>query len=66
MTRKSNENLSALIVFQRTHIRAPNEVDSLGGSDALSWSPPIDIYETDDSFVVTVEIPGVEAQRCAS
>ena len=60
MTRKSNENLSALIVFQRTHIRAPNEVDSLGGSDALSWSPPIDIYETDDSFVVTVEIPGVE------
>ena len=60
MTRKSNENLSALIVFQRTHIRAPNEADSLGGSDALSWSPPIDIYETDDSFVVTVEIPGVE------
>jgi HSP20 family protein len=60
VTRKSNENLSALIVFQRTHIRAPNEVDSLGGSDALSWSPPIDIYETDNSFVVTVEIPGVE------
>jgi HSP20 family protein len=60
VTRKSNENLSTLIVFQRTHIPAPNEVDSLGGSDALSWSPPIDIYETDDSFVVTVEIPGVE------
>ena len=60
MTRKSNENLSALIVFQRTHIRAPNEADTLGGNDALSWSPPVDIYETDDSFVVTVEIPGVE------
>ena len=60
MTRKSNENLSALIVFQRSHIRALNEADSLGGSDALSWSPPVDIYETDDSFVVTVEIPGVD------
>jgi HSP20 family protein len=32
----------------------------MSASDALSWSPPVDIYETDDSFVVTVELPGVE------
>ena len=56
MARKPNENLSALIVFQRSL----TEGDGRGGSDALSWSPPVDIYETDDSFVVTVEIPGVE------
>jgi len=60
VARKSNANLSALIVFRRSPIRSPNEGDSLGGSDAFSWSPPVDIYETDDSFVVTVEIPGVE------
>jgi HSP20 family protein len=60
VARKSSENLSALIVFQRSHIHSTSEGDSLGGSDTLSWSPPVDIYETDDSFVVTVEIPGVE------
>jgi HSP20 family protein len=60
VARKSNQNLSSLIVFQRAHIRASSEGDSLGGSDALSWSPPVDIYETADSFIVTVEVPGVE------
>jgi HSP20 family protein len=60
VARKFNENLSSLIVSQRSHIRYLNEGDSLGGSDALSWTPPVDIYEADDSFVVTVEIPGVE------
>ena len=60
MARKRNTSLSALIVVQRSRVHLLNEVDSLGGSDALSWSPPVDIYETDDRFVVTVELPGVE------
>jgi HSP20 family protein len=24
-----------------------------------AWAPPIDVYETDDSYVVSVEVPGL-------
>jgi HSP20 family protein len=30
--------------------------------DNLSWEPPVDIYETDDSFVVNAELPGIESK----
>ena len=60
MARKPKTSFSALLVVQRSRIHSLNEGDSLGANDALSWSPPVDIYETDDSFVVTVELPGVE------
>jgi HSP20 family protein len=30
------------------------------GTSAGAWLPPLDIYETDRSFVVKVELPGVE------
>src|SRR5205823_2651640 len=30
------------------------------GVGAGAWVPPLDIYETGDRFVVTVELPGVE------
>jgi HSP20 family protein len=29
-------------------------------ADAISWIPPVDIYETDDSYILTAELPGVE------
>jgi len=30
------------------------------GAGAGAWAPPLDIYETDDRFVVSVELPGVD------
>jgi HSP20 family protein len=31
-----------------------------GGSTSGAWVPPLDIYETKEKFVVTVELPGIE------
>jgi len=31
-----------------------------GAGEASSWIPPVDIYETEDSYVLTAELPGVE------
>jgi HSP20 family protein len=31
-----------------------------GASSGSAWVPPLDVYETKDHFVVTVELPGVE------
>lgn len=33
-----------------------------GGDDLLSgsWAPALDIYETEDRFVVTIELPGID------
>jgi HSP20 family protein len=31
-----------------------------GSGEAASWIPPVDIYETEDSYVLTAELPGVE------
>jgi HSP20 family protein len=35
----------------------------LGGSSKVAWSPPADIYETDDSIVLKVELPGVDIKN---
>ena len=34
--------------------------DGVTGSLSGSWVPPLDIYETEDRFVVTLELPGIE------
>ena len=31
-------------------------------SDATGWSPPVDIEETDDAYVIEAEVPGVKRQ----
>ena len=33
-----------------------------GGSLAGAWVPPWDVYETEDRFVVHVELPGIEPE----
>jgi len=35
------------------------EMESTGEGGSVSWSPRVDIYETDEEFVVNAEIPGV-------
>jgi HSP20 family protein len=30
--------------------------------EARGWSPPVDVEETDDAFVVTAELPGVKRE----
>jgi HSP20 family protein len=34
-------------------------INRLGGTDAPGWMPPVDVFETADQFVVTVEVPGL-------
>jgi len=35
------------------------DMESTGEGGSVSWSPRVDIYETDDEFVVNAELPGV-------
>jgi HSP20 family protein len=36
-----------------------DQIGQLVGSDAPGWTPPVDLYETADAFVLTAEIPGL-------
>src|SRR5436305_5262095 len=35
------------------------QIGQLVGSDAPGWTPPVDLYETADSYVLTAELPGL-------
>ena len=39
------------------------QLGQLVGSDAPGWTPPVDLYETADEFVLTVELPGVSRNQ---
>jgi HSP20 family protein len=34
-------------------------LERLAGQHGSAWAPPIDVYETDDRYVITAEVPGV-------
>jgi HSP20 family protein len=34
-------------------------LERLAAQHATAWAPPIDMYETDDRYVITVEVPGI-------
>lgn len=36
-----------------------DQIGQLVGSDAPGWTPPVDLYETAGSFVLTAELPGL-------
>jgi len=36
-----------------------DRLDQLLGGAAPGWSPPVDLFETEDCYVVTVELPGL-------
>lgn len=35
------------------------QIGQLVGTDAPGWTPPVDLYETSGSFVLTAELPGL-------
>ena len=35
------------------------QIGQLVGSDAPGWNPPVDLFETAGSFVLTAEVPGL-------
>ena len=39
------------------------QIGQLVGADAPGWTPPVDLYETADEFVLTAELPGLTRTR---
>ena len=34
-------------------------MERLSGAETAGWTPPVDLYETSDAYVVTAELPGL-------
>ena len=39
------------------------QIGPLVGNDAPGWTPPVDLYETADAFVLTAELPGLTREQ---
>ena len=38
-------------------------LERLAGHHAESWAPPIDVYETNDRYVIAAEVPGLTREE---
>jgi HSP20 family protein len=38
-------------------------LERLAAQHATGWDPPIDVYETEDRYVVTAEVPGLSREQ---
>ena len=38
-------------------------LERLAAQHASAWAPPIDVYETDDRYVITAEVPGIAREH---
>ena len=38
-------------------------LERLSAPGAQGWTPPVDLYETADAYVVTAELPGLQRRR---
>ncbi len=36
-----------------------DQLGQLVGTDAPGWTPPVDLYEVPDAFILTIEVPGL-------
>jgi HSP20 family protein len=39
------------------------QLGPLVGNDAPGWTPPVDLYETSDAFVLAAELPGLTREQ---
>ena len=39
------------------------QIGQLVGTDAPGWTPPVDLYETAASFILTAEVPGLGREQ---
>lgn len=39
------------------------QLGQLVGTDAPGWTPPVDLYETPNEFVLTAELPGLSREQ---
>jgi HSP20 family protein len=39
------------------------QIGQLVGTDAPGWTPPVDLYERSDAFVLTAELPGLRRDQ---
>jgi len=51
----------ATIEQQITQLVRGQSLSPSAPSQGATWTPPVDIYETAESFVLTAELPGVES-----
>jgi HSP20 family protein len=38
-------------------------LERLAAQHATAWAPPIDVYETEDRYVITAEVPGIAREQ---
>jgi HSP20 family protein len=38
-------------------------LERLAAQHATAWAPPVDVYETDDRYVITAEVPGIAREQ---
>ena len=43
----------------RDLIALHDQIGQLVGHDAPGWTPPVDLYETSNAFILTAELPGL-------
>ena len=39
------------------------QIGQIVGTDAPGWTPPVDLYETSDGFVLIAELPGLNRDQ---
>ncbi|HEX2444104.1 MAG TPA: Hsp20/alpha crystallin family protein [Vicinamibacterales bacterium] len=44
----------------RDLLSLPDRLDRLSRREGAGWLPPVDVYETGDRYVVSVELPGMD------
>jgi len=45
-----------------THRRVRNEANVRDDLERADWTPPADIYETETSYLIAIDLPGVDRQ----